>query len=644
MCLRDTGVRFRTSSARNAKPSACTLARVLGLSLGLAALGAAQVSPPEPTSQLVVSQGSAAWKRTAGTTLNSGLAGPASGPVVAVWYAPGTGVLLAETASSRIFETSDFVHWRLNTTATPPASSPTASALSTPEPGAKVQMAGTRLYAMAPSNIFASDDNGRTWLNLTGFNDRSVIGDGFTAVTASPRNRMEISASNRSGIWRSLDGGLSWTSLNPDLPNLMVRKLVDRRTLVLADGTLAVAGAGVWTPGPGIDPEISLRTRMGAALHADVSAAVSSGATSYAGTADGRLLASHDSGATWLEAPKIAAANITRIWVDSERPDAALAAAGTHLFRTINGGQFWDEVTGTLQSGQIHGVAADRSAGVVYVATDNGVFSGTLSLNDAGAAAVNWRNVSRDLPAAPTWDVRLNPDNTITVAVDGYGVFEAAAPHQGRSVRVVSGADLTDRPAAPGSLISVLGAKVASARNQGSLYHVVASSDQSSQLQVPFEASTGAFSLTIVSATDRWSVPLTVKDAAPAIFVDQDGAPLILDAASSLVVDPKIAVYAGSTVDILATGLGKVNPEWPTGVPAPLDSPPAVTGTVNAFLDGHPIEVTRAVLAPSYIGYYLVELQIPAIVNRGASELRLSMNGVESNLVKLFLEPNQPVQ
>ncbi len=60
---------------------------------------------------------------------------------------------------------------------------------------------------------------------------------------------------------------------------------------------------------------------------------------------------------------------------------------------------------------------------------------------------------------------------------------------------------------------------------------------------------------------------------------------------------------------------------------------------MTAFLDGRPIDVTRAVLAPGYVGYYLVELQIPAIVNRGASELRIVMNGEESNRVKLYLEP-----
>ena len=81
-----------------------------------------------------------------------------------------------------------------------------------PEAGAKVQAAGARLYATGRSNIYSSDDNGRTWLNLTGYNHRSVIGDGFTALAIAPGNSQEISAANRFGVWRSLDGGLSWKS------------------------------------------------------------------------------------------------------------------------------------------------------------------------------------------------------------------------------------------------------------------------------------------------------------------------------------------------------------------------------------------------------------------------------------------------
>jgi uncharacterized protein (TIGR03437 family) len=596
------------------------------------------------------------WKRIAGTTINEALAEPASGPVAAAWYTAGASALLAQTVSGRVFETNDFVHWRLSTTAAAPAAGFSNSGfsngglpLSLPEAGAKVQAVSGRLYAMGSQNLYTSEDNGRTWLNLTGFNSRSVIGGGFTALAISPANPQEISAANLFGVWRSLDGGLTWRGLNEDLPNLTVRKWLGHRTISLADGTLVEAGPGGWSPTQGSDPELALRVRFGAAIHADVTAALSaageSTGVSYAGTADGRLLVSRDNGKTWNENPGGPLGNaVARFWVDGERPDVALAAAGSRLFRTVNGGLFWDQVTGALPPGQIHGIAADRSAGVVYVATDGGVFSGSLSLNDAGAAASNWTSVARALPAAPAWDVALTGDNTLIVALDGYGVFETAAPHRMRTVKIVSGADLTERAAAPGSLVSVLGARVQTVSNQGASYPVLAASDQSSQVQVPFEASAGTFALALEGASDRWTVPLTVKEAAPAIFVDSDGSPLVLDAESGLVLDPKIAVYAGSTVQILATGLGKVAPEWRTGVPAPVDTPHNVVGNVTAFLDGRQVEVKRATLAPSYVGYYLVELQIPSIVNRGTSEFRLVMNGEESNRVKLYLEPNAPNQ
>ncbi|MGA2712420.1 MAG: hypothetical protein ABSG41_04870 [Bryobacteraceae bacterium] len=648
MCLRDTGLRFQVMIARN-----CVMAA--WLAAACAASGQTSASP------LSTSQFDTAWKRVAGMTINEGLAGAASGPVSAIWYSAGASGLLAQTQSGRIFETSDFVHWRLNTTAIAPsqanstaASPPVSPPVLLPETTARIQAVSGRLYAAGVSNLYASEDNGQTWLNLTGFNNRSVIGDGFASLTVSPANPQEISAANQFGVWRSLDGGLSWQSLNEDLPNLMVRKLVARRTVALADGTLAELNAGSWTPAAGSDPELALRQRFGAALHLNVSAAAQAGTVGYAGTADGRVLVSRDNGATWdnssgpggTTGTGTTGTGITRIWVDSERPDVALAASGSRLFRTVNGGLFWDEVTGALPPGQIHGIAADRSAGVVYLATDSGVYARSVSLNDAGndagGAAGNWTSIARDLPVAPAWDVVLNADGTLTVALDGYGVFESPAPYRTHTVRLVSGADLTDRAAAPGSLVSVLGARVETVSNQGVAYPVLASSDQSSQLQVPFEAVAGTFSLALESTSGRWTVPLTVKNAAPAIFVDADGSPLILDAASGLVLDPKVAVYAGSTVEVLATGLGKVTPDWPTGVPAPLDMPPAVTGTVTAFLDGRPIEVTRAVLAPGYVGYYLVELQFPAIVNRGASEFRIVMNGEESNRVKLYLEPNSP--
>jgi uncharacterized protein (TIGR03437 family) len=500
------------------------------------------------------------------------------------------------------------------------------------------------VYAAAGDNVYGSDDSGKSWVNLTGYNGRSILGEGFTSLAVSTANSQEIAAANQFGIWRSLDGGMSWRGLNDDLPNLPARRLLSGRMVELADSTVIRFESGAWVPADVADQEPNLRESIARRSGRQFASVAAAGGLVYGGTADGRLAVTRDGGATWSESPRAAAAGIDRIWADVTRPESALAASGTRLLRTVNGGLFWDDVTGALPPAAIHGMAADRSASVVYVATDRGVFAGTLSLNDAGPVASNWKSLGADLPAAPAWDVILSADNKVTVALDGYGIFESVAPHRPRNVRVVNGADLSDRAAAPGSLISVLGANVRQGLAGGATYPVLAASDQSSQLQVPFESSTGAVQLAIESADGRWTAPLTVKDASPAIFVDSEGAPLILDSASGLVIDPSIAVHAGSTVQVMATGLGKVTPDWPTGMPAPLDSPPTVRTAVSAFIDGSPVRVVRATLAPGYVGYYLVELEIPAIVNTGVGELRLVMNGEESNRVRLCLDADRAAQ
>ena len=580
-----------------------------------------------------VSQGQISWSHVGGTAVASGLAGRAGGAVRGVWYSADGARLFVRTATGRIFETADLERWQLNRDEVLPLN-----------PGAS-QVSGGRIYSLRGGNLFSSSTGGKVWINLTGFNGQSVVGGGANVLAENPRNSQELTIGNASGLWRSADGGLTWQGLNDGLPNLPLARLLTPRTALLQDGSAITVEAGTWVPTEVSPVEGELRLKAAQKLGTAVSVVAMSvtaqqDSVAYAGTPDGRLFASHDGGATWLESPRAASGLVSRIWLDNDRADVALAIAGNRLFRTINGGGFWDDVTGSMPEMQLRSVTADRSASVLYAATDRGVFTAKLSLNDAGASAGNWASVSQDLPSGPAVDVHYNVDGTLTAALEGYGVFEAAAPHRTRAVRLLNGADLTVRPAAPGSLVSVVGAELLTARSGEMLYPVLGASSSGTQLQVPFESGVGIVTLALESGSDRWTLPLTVKESAPALFVDSDGSPLVLDADSGLVIDPRTALHAGARVQLLATGLGKVNPDWPTGVPAPLDSPPAVRGSVSAFLDGVPVEVTRATLAPGYVGYYTVELQLPKFVNRGASELVLTMNAEQSNKVKLYLEPS----
>ena len=119
----------------------------------------------------------------------------------------------------------------------------------------------------------------------------------------------------------------------------------------------------------------------------------------------------------------------------------------------------------------------------------------------------------------------------------------------------------------------------------------------------------------------------------------RDGLPTVYDADSGEPIDLRNAAHSGSRIQIMATGLGRVQPDWPSGLAAPLENPPAVQAAVGVFLDGDSLRVTRAVLAPGYVGFYIVEAELPAINNAGPSELYIGAAGQASNRVQINLEP-----
>jgi uncharacterized protein (TIGR03437 family) len=383
-----------------------------------------------------------------------------------------------------------------------------------------------------------------------------------------------------------------------------------------------------------------LKRMYSAAAGASVISYGSAGDTVYAGTADGWVLISFDRGRTFRRTNQAAAFSgpVEGVLVDSAaRALVAVAGAGPRILRTTNAGNFWDDLSQTLPAGAVHAVVADRGAGAVYAATDAGIFYAQTDLENATQSAPVWRSLMGNVRGR---DVKLDPGgNQLYAAVDGYGVFAAPAPHRALTVRLVNAADFSNRAAAPGSLVSVLGARVNAARAGELNFPVLAAADGESQIQVPFEAAASNMPLALDTAGRQVTVGLTVQPVSPAIFVGRDGAPMIQDADTGLMLDPRNAAHSNSRIQIFATGLGKVRPDWPTGLVAPLDKPPAVVATVQAFVDRAPVEVTRATLAEGYVGLYLIELQIPAIVNAGPAELFISADGQESNRVQIYLEP-----
>lgn len=592
------------------------------------------------------------WRRIGNGAVDAALASPGSGPVDRVWYAADGSRLFVRTASGRVWESSDFETWSPSTAA-PPAAQPDETRTRLPEGAIALRQhpsAPERLYALG-SQVLRSDDGGGTWVNLTAYRRESIIGGGMRDLAVSPRNPEEVVVANENGLWRSADGGLSWSGMNESLPNLPVVRFVG-----LPQTTQGVrietAGYGVaeWVPGEKrawrqvgpFSDDAELRRWLSASLQATITAATSVGEFLYAGSDDGRLWASPDRGRTWNATGAAERGVTSAVFADAREPRVALATfastKGQRVLRTVNGGQYWDDLTTDLPDGAVHGITADRPSGTVYAATDRGLYMTHADLN-APAPGGSWSAVE-GLPAAPILDVRLDPNgNQLFAAAQGQGVYAAMAPHRFLSPGIVNAADFSTRPAAPGSLLSILGSRVTGARAGNLVFPVLAATDTESQIQVPFNATGPALSLALETARGRLNLSVPVGPVSPAIFVDRDGTPLILNADDGVLLDGMNPAHSNARIQVLATGLGAVKPEWPAGRPGPLENPPEVIAPVRAYLDRSPVEVTRAVLAPGYVGLYLIEIQLPAIVNHGAAELYLEADGQASNRVRITIEP-----
>jgi uncharacterized protein (TIGR03437 family) len=258
----------------------------------------------------------------------------------------------------------------------------------------------------------------------------------------------------------------------------------------------------------------------------------------------------------------------------------------------------------------------------------------------APVPATPWRLVKAGPDGVPAVDVVLDANgNQLYAAFEGIGILASLAPHRLKDPRVVSAGDLSVRAAAPGALLSVLGRKINTAQAGNVPTPVWAASTTESQIQVPFDATGSTLSLSMDSAAGPVSIGLPLREVSPSVFVDRDGSPLVLNGDTGLVLDAGSPAKSGARLQIFATGLGKVTPEWRAGMAAPMDVPPTVVAPVQVMLDREPVEVTRAILAPGYVGFYLVEIQLPKIVNSGPAELYIDAGGQQSNRVRIFLEP-----
>lgn len=117
--------------------------------------------------------------------------------------------LVAIVQSGDIWTSSDSgVSWTNVTTGIPSLSGLGWKSITSSSDGSKLAVIDSN-----NGDIFTSSDSGTTWTNVTTGN-ASMSGQNWTSITSSSDGNKLAAAVNRSGVWISNNGGISWTKTN----------------------------------------------------------------------------------------------------------------------------------------------------------------------------------------------------------------------------------------------------------------------------------------------------------------------------------------------------------------------------------------------------------------------------------------------
>jgi len=585
-----------------------------------------------------------------------GLPSPAGGRADRVWFAAGGSGLRAMLPGGEVWGTENLETWSRRDEA-PPAVDLAESA-TLPEPSAKTRARTVRsavVYGIG-RDVWRSSDGGQHWANLTSYRGVSILGGRVRELAVHPNDSDRIAVASDTGIWLSFDGGATWTGLNEGLPGFRIRRIT-----AAAEGATGVRiqaeAAGSWTEmewmpgqragwvpilGGRIDQETAMRAELSRLAGVEFTAVAWSGDSRFAATPDGRLWSSLDQGRTWRESQPDAD-EIEQIWAHPSDTRVALAVTGgraglgARVLRTVNGGVYWDDLTANLPPGAVTGIAVDLRTGAVYAAAGQAVYWTYADLQ-APAPALPWAAVPGALFAGKVSGVALDTVGAqLLASVDGYGILATAPPHLAARPLVVHAADFGQKDAAPGALLTLAGVRATRIAAGGAEMAPLPAAEGESQFQLPFGLTGDSLRLEVDAGTQPMAFPLRLKETAPAVLMDRDGTPFVLEAESGVTVDAMNPLRGGMTIQILATGLGRVTPDWPAGTPAPDVDTPRVAAKVSVTVDGAELADVEARLAPGYTGFYLVEGRLPAMLDAGPAELRVSAGGNQSGPVRVYI-------
>lgn len=239
------------------------------------------------------------------------------------------------------------------------------------------------IYVATNDYIYKTRDGGRTWTNLSkGMSHSRVI-----SMAVDPAYPATVYAGTKGdAVYKSHDGGQRWASMRSGLDDATISSVVnqfvfdplDNNHVFLAT-TMGVFetknGGESWTKKMEGMKEVLMVVSLGMDPNRP--------AILYAGTSGGVYKSINEAG-HWekmnngLVPPEMVktsrALNVTSIQVDRFEPETVYAATLTGLYKTNDGGKAWSRIGESLQDQMIIAMQLDRTKkGVIYIAGRDGV-------------------------------------------------------------------------------------------------------------------------------------------------------------------------------------------------------------------------------------------------------------------------------
>jgi hypothetical protein len=289
------------------------------------------------------------------------------------------------------------------------------------------------LYLATGRDFFKSTDGGATWTNLPDPNP----GGGASSITIDPHSETTLYALE-SGIYRSDDGGASWTEPDPgfagnslamDPSNPSVLYLSTRQQIFKStDGgknwtALGTTQFGMQELG-GIGL-VACHPKRSGTVYATVTINEDAGA---------ELWQSNDSGSTWSQLSIAPGQSnyryiVRSVFGDPSSENTTYAILDHGLFKTTDGGKTWisqiSATTGSSSTAAIDPTNPSR----LYFSNSGSLANGALNpgtgLLVSADGGTTWKPVEHGLPQAGISSIAIDSSHASLYAGTGAGVFKS---------------------------------------------------------------------------------------------------------------------------------------------------------------------------------------------------------------------------